>query len=346
MPKVSVIIPVYNVERYLGECLDSILGQTLKDIEVLCVDDGSTDSSPRILADYAAKDPRVKVLHAEHGGAYRARAVGLAASCGDYVHFMDADDILAREAYARLVGLADREGLDHVIFSASVFTDGCADARIFREMKRRFERRYELSDDVIGRAMPGPDLMTSLLDADRFFVSPPMRILRGDLLRNRTWHMPRATSRADNYFTPLSLLLSRRACAVSDRYYRRRVRPGSISTAAGSEARHFRNLLEVLSLYCSLPEFADTIGDPSSPIARYAAIVVRNLGPWMAALSPEERYRIANEVFADASPALRMMVCSGVLPLLSRLDAAGRKSRHGLFRRILGRVRRLLGRFA
>ena len=62
MPKVSVIIPVYNVEKYLGECLDSVLGQTMKEIEVLCVDDGSTDDSAKVLADYAAKDARVKVI--------------------------------------------------------------------------------------------------------------------------------------------------------------------------------------------------------------------------------------------------------------------------------------------
>ena len=78
MPKVSVIIPVYNVEKYLGECLDSILGQTLKDIEVLCIDDGATDSSADILANYAAKDARVKLFSSPHAGAFRARAVGVA----------------------------------------------------------------------------------------------------------------------------------------------------------------------------------------------------------------------------------------------------------------------------
>ena len=92
MPKVSVIVPVYNVEKYLGECLDSVLGQTLKDIEVLCVDDSSTDGSAAILAEYAAKDSRVKVLRQENAGSGVARTRGIAAASGKYIAFMDPDD--------------------------------------------------------------------------------------------------------------------------------------------------------------------------------------------------------------------------------------------------------------
>lgn len=90
--RVSIVIPVYNVEKYLGECLDSVLGQTLKDIEVLCVDDGSTDSSPRILAAYAAKDPRVKVLRQKNAGPGPARNRALDSAAGEAVVFMDPDD--------------------------------------------------------------------------------------------------------------------------------------------------------------------------------------------------------------------------------------------------------------
>ena len=92
MPKVSVIIPVFNVEEYLGECLDSILGQTLREIEVVCVDDGSTDGSAAILDTYAAKDGRVKVLRQPNAGAGAARNAGLAVATGEYLLFCDPDD--------------------------------------------------------------------------------------------------------------------------------------------------------------------------------------------------------------------------------------------------------------
>ena len=90
--KVSVIIPVYNQALYLAECLDSVLAQTLREIEVVCVDDGSTDGSRRILDEYAARDPRVKVIYQANAGAGPARNAGMDASSGEFIAFMDPDD--------------------------------------------------------------------------------------------------------------------------------------------------------------------------------------------------------------------------------------------------------------
>ncbi len=91
--KVSVVIPVFNVAPYLRECLDSALAQTLRDIELVCVDDGSTDGSGRILDEYAARDSRVRAFHQRNVGAGPARNVGMAAATGDFVAFMDPDDM-------------------------------------------------------------------------------------------------------------------------------------------------------------------------------------------------------------------------------------------------------------
>ena len=94
--KVSVILPVYNVSEYLRQCMDSIVGQTLKDIEIICVDDGSTDDSLEILKEYEAKDKRVKVIEQKNAGAGAARNNGLAIATGEYLSFLDSDDILSR----------------------------------------------------------------------------------------------------------------------------------------------------------------------------------------------------------------------------------------------------------
>ena len=87
--KVSVIVPVYNQVHYLAECMDSILAQTLRDIEVICVDDGSTDGSGRMLDEYAARDSRVKVIHQANAGVGYARNVGMTAAAGEYIAFME-----------------------------------------------------------------------------------------------------------------------------------------------------------------------------------------------------------------------------------------------------------------
>lgn len=102
MLKISVIIPVYNVAKYLPECLDSVLEQTFNEIEVIAVDDGSTDDSGKILEEYAAKDNRLKVIHQKNAGVSAARNAGLDIATGDYICFVDGDDYLDRNAFTEL----------------------------------------------------------------------------------------------------------------------------------------------------------------------------------------------------------------------------------------------------
>ena len=95
MYKLSVIIPVYNVENYLRECLDSITNQTVKDIEIICIDDGSTDNSPNILKEYQKKDSRIKIITKKNGGQASARNLGIKEAQGEYIAFIDASDYKA-----------------------------------------------------------------------------------------------------------------------------------------------------------------------------------------------------------------------------------------------------------
>lgn len=103
--KISVIIPVYNVAAYLPQCLDSLLMQTYQNWEAICVDDGSTDESGRILDDYAARDPRFRVVHQSNAGAAAARNTGLQSLDGDYVSFIDSDDWLEPTMYETLASM-------------------------------------------------------------------------------------------------------------------------------------------------------------------------------------------------------------------------------------------------
>ena len=117
MPKVSIIVPVYNAEKYLQECVDSILTQTLSDLELILVDDGSTDSSPALCDQYAAQDARVKVIHKSNGRAASARNAGLRAATGEYVAFVDSDDWISPDMYEKMLQTgADVTLCDYVRF--------------------------------------------------------------------------------------------------------------------------------------------------------------------------------------------------------------------------------------
>lgn len=120
-PKVSVIIPVYNVEKYLRECLDSVLGQTLKEIEVICVDDGSTDSSLDILREYEKRDARVKVLTQPNTNAGAARNHGLQYARGKYLSFLDSDDFFDAAMLEKAYERCERDELEIVVFRSDQF---------------------------------------------------------------------------------------------------------------------------------------------------------------------------------------------------------------------------------
>lgn len=122
-PLVSVIVPVYNAEKYLEECIDSILKQTLQNIEIILVDDGSTDTSPAICDAYLDKDNRIKVLHKENGGLSSARNAGLDAAIGDYFAFVDSDDIVDENMYKEMLQIAHMQHVPLVICSGYYFSD-------------------------------------------------------------------------------------------------------------------------------------------------------------------------------------------------------------------------------
>lgn len=121
MTKISVIIPVYNIEKYLRECLDSVSNQTLKDIEIICIDDGSTDSSPDILNEYSKKDKRIKIITQENKGQSSARNLGIKESQGEYIAFVDSDDFINPDMLEKLYLKAKDNNLDMVMCKIATY---------------------------------------------------------------------------------------------------------------------------------------------------------------------------------------------------------------------------------
>lgn len=112
--KVSVIIPVYNVEKYLRHCLESVIGQTHQNLEIILINDGSKDQSGAICDEYAAKDSRIRVVHQENAGVSRARNRGLELATGDYYHFLDSDDYIERDTYEYLLNKMQENGAEAI----------------------------------------------------------------------------------------------------------------------------------------------------------------------------------------------------------------------------------------
>ena len=118
MVKISVVVPIYNVEEFLEECLDSIINQTFKDIEIICIDDGSTDNSLNILKKYSSFDSRIRVISQENCGHAVATNLGITLSKGKYLFLMDSDDILELTAFEELFYYAEEKNVDFLIFQA------------------------------------------------------------------------------------------------------------------------------------------------------------------------------------------------------------------------------------
>ena len=114
-PLISVIVPVYKVERYLDECVESIVNQTYHNLEIVLVDDGSPDNCPQMCDDWAKKDERIRVIHKENGGVSSARNAGLDICTGDYISFIDSDDWIPSNFEEEMLAKAEKLSLDVVI---------------------------------------------------------------------------------------------------------------------------------------------------------------------------------------------------------------------------------------
>lgn len=121
MKKISIIVPVYNVERYIERCVESICQQTYTNTEIILVDDGSTDSSGKICDEIAVKDPRIRVIHQQNSGLSAARNAGLAVAKGEYIAFVDSDDYIAQEMYSVMIENMEKYDLD--IIGCTSFRD-------------------------------------------------------------------------------------------------------------------------------------------------------------------------------------------------------------------------------
>ena len=212
MPKVSIIVPVYNVQEYLRECLDSILRQTLEEIEVICVNDGSTDHSPEILENYAALDSRVKVLHKENSGYGASMNQGIRAALGEYIGIVEPDDYVEAEMYEELYQEAKTFQLDWVKGNFQVFKGAGAGRR------SAIVKTYSVEEKKLYHKVLNPQEYPELIVHDDFHWKG---IYRKDFLeRNHiVFHETPGAAYQDNGFKYQTTCLAEKVMFVDKAYY-------------------------------------------------------------------------------------------------------------------------------
>jgi len=225
----SIIIPVYNVENYLRDCLDSVLNQSFNDWEAICVNDGSTDGSAAILESYAEQDSRFIVISQPNGGLSAARNTGLDAAQGDYVLFLDSDDWLESDALHILSGSITDEDLL------------CFNGRRFFEKEREYENADHLEPAVYES---GWDYYShnALCHRNFAFVCVVLRCYRRSYLLDHGLRFKTGIYHEDNLFTPLACYQAYQVRVINDCLYNYRVRSDSITTT--SNPKRLRDLLE------------------------------------------------------------------------------------------------------
>ena len=253
MKKVSVIIPIYNVEKYLRDCLDSVLAQTLHDIECICIDDGSTDRSREIAEEYVKKDSRFQLYCKTNGGLSSARNYGLAKALGKYVYFLDSDDSITSDALETLYMKAENNNLDIILFDAKTVYENDKLKALLPEYETAYERR-----GFYKGVYSGGNIFIKLISNRDFIMSACLQFIRRSYLQEQELLFYEGILYEDNLFTFKNLLNAERVEYLDKKLYRRRMRENSIMTAPKANFYQFYSrykcYMEILKCVLSLED--------------------------------------------------------------------------------------------
>lgn len=244
---VSVVIPVYNVSDYIEACIKSIRNQTLNEIEIICVNDGSTDDSCEKLLKFADEDERIVVCTQRNSGQSVARNMGVQQSRGEYLYFMDSDDILDDEALEILYKQSKGENLDVLYFDGTCFSDS-------DECKEQLEanKKYYLRKQSYKGIYRGEELMCTMMNHGEYRVSPCLQLIkRQHFIEHDLWFY-KGIVHEDNLFNYKCMLKATRVSHIQKALFNRRYRPSSTMTVKVSFAHvygYFRCYLEMYDFY-------------------------------------------------------------------------------------------------
>ena len=251
-PLVTVVVPVYNEEKYLGECLDSLLAQTYKNLEIICVDDGSTDESPRILAEYAGRDARIHIITQKNGGLSRSRNNGTDHASGKYISYLDSDDSITPHHIEKLVRRMEEDELDVCLINMHPYITEEEDDSSFESTLEKFRKSYKRCHSYPD-VYTGAELMGLMTGNNEYIVNTAACFSRLSCIKKLEKPFYEGILHEDNLFMFRLLLGAGRAAYEPEVYHQRRLSGGSIMTSNVTFRNvegYFRCFMEMYRITC------------------------------------------------------------------------------------------------
>ena len=251
--EVSIIVPVYNTEKYLAKCLDSITAQSLRNIEILCVNDGSLDGSSLIVKDYIAKDSRIRLIEKDNGGLVSARKCGIAHATGKYVGFVDSDDWIEPDMFEKLYEIASWHDIDMV--SSGYIMEGQYISREYDTISEGLyvndERKFFLENCIFHLKARDLGIRGSLC----------CKLFRRELMQKALEKIPNSVSYSEDKLSVITFaLMAKRFYIIRDAWYHYIIRGNSMTQ--GADTSYLTKINEVYKYLISLydhPDFSDNM---------------------------------------------------------------------------------------
>lgn len=237
--RLSVIVPIYNTEKYIAECIESILGQNINEIEIICIDDGSTDGSKRILESYAKQNESIVVIDSCNEGVAAARNKGIKQATGDYIMFVDSDDRLKKNCINQLLLQCEEESLDILYFSYMNFYD---DTETGSEYKKKYNVNIR-KGNYDRSIMSGPQMMKCFVENKDYIMSACVGIMKRSFIENNSVYFEEGIYYEDGPFALLAILTAKKIICINEVCYERRVRRGSIEHSS-TTAKHLYSYMK------------------------------------------------------------------------------------------------------
>lgn len=233
-PKISIVVPIYKVEQYLDKCVNSLVNQTYKEIEILLVDDGSPDRSPKMCDKYAQEDPRIKVIHKVNGGLSDARNFGLKEVVGEYVLFVDSDDYIDVDTCEKFVSIMKDNKPDIVVGNAYRL-----------ENNKKYPMKHNLNTNE--QMISGTQYLKEELKSGSMYMAAWLNLYNKEFLVKNKLQFSVGLLHEDEEFTPRAFLEASYVIGTDIFFYNYLIREGSITTAK-NKLRNAEHMMKICSI--------------------------------------------------------------------------------------------------